>query len=46
MKKIPASVPFFSDSDIAYVMKHFRDILEGNSFLSMGKYGEMFEEKC
>ena len=44
MKKIPATVPFFSDSDIDFILNHFKDILKGKSFLSMGKYGKLFEE--
>ena len=41
--KVPATRPFFSDDDIAYITKYFTGILRGESFLSMGKYAEEFE---
>ena len=41
--KVPATRPFFSDDDIAYITKYFTGLLRGESFLSMGKYAEEFE---
>jgi len=43
--QVPATKPFFSENDIDYVTRHFSEILRGNSFLSMSRYGEEFEEK-
>ena len=43
--KIPATKPYFSEKDIAFVNKKLTEILEGKSFLSMSKYNEEFESK-
>lgn len=43
--KIPATKHYFSEEDISYITEHFQDILRGNSFLTMYKYGEEFESK-
>ena len=43
--KVPASKPYFSEDDIEFIIEHFKDILHGNSFLTMYKYGEEFERK-
>ena len=43
--KVPASRPYFSEEDIDFITEKFKDILRGNSFLSMHKYGEEFESK-
>ncbi len=43
--QVPATKPFFSEEDIKIITNNFCDILRGNSFLSMGKYGKEFEEK-
>ena len=42
---VPASKPYFSEEDIDFITEKFRDILKGNSFLSMYKYGEEFESR-
>lgn len=42
---VPATKPYFSEEDIKFVTDKLSDILRGNSYLSMGKYGEEFEEK-
>ena len=44
MKTIAATKPHFSKDDITYISERFQDILEGKSFLSMGKYSQEFEE--
>ena len=41
--KVPATKPFFSEEDQNYILERYKDILSGNSFLSMYKYGEEFE---
>lgn len=43
--KVPATKPYFSEEDIEFIAEKFRDILKGNSFLTMYKYGEEFERK-
>ena len=43
--KVPASLPYFSEEDIEFIIGNFKDILNGKSFLSMGKYGEQFERE-
>ena len=43
--KVPATKPYFSEEDIAFITERFKDILRGNSFLTMHKYGAEFEEK-
>ena len=43
--KVPATKPYFSEDDIEFIIEHFKDILHGNSFLTMWKYGEEFEKK-
>ena len=45
MKIIPATKPYFSDDDIDYIQKHFKEILFGNSFLSQFRYSEKFEKE-
>jgi dTDP-4-amino-4,6-dideoxygalactose transaminase len=42
--KVPATVPYFSEEDIEYITKHSKEILRGESFLSMFKYGAQFEK--
>ena len=42
--KVPATLPFFSENDINYILENFRKILEGDSFLSMSVHGESFEQ--
>jgi dTDP-4-amino-4,6-dideoxygalactose transaminase len=41
---IPASRHFFSEEDIDFILTRFKNILEGNSYLTMYKYGEQFEK--
>jgi perosamine synthetase len=43
--KVPATQPYFSEEDIEFITEKFKDILKGNSFLTMHKYGEEFESK-
>ena len=43
--KIPATKTHFSESSIEYILAHFRDILQGKSFLSCFKFCEEFEQK-
>lgn len=43
--KVPSTKPYFSKEDQDFILKRYKDILEGNSFLSMYKYGEEFENK-
>lgn len=43
--KVPATKPYFSEEDIAFITERFKDILRGNSFLTMHKYGAEFEKK-
>jgi len=43
--KVPATKPYFSEDDIDFITGHFREILRGNSYLTMHKYGEEFERK-
>ena len=35
---------FFSEEDQKFILERYKDILAGNSFLSMYKYGEEFEK--
>ena len=37
--------PFFDNDDIENILEKICDILNGNSYLTMGKYGEQFEEE-
>lgn len=43
--KVPATKPYFSEDDIEFIIENFKDILHGNSFLTMWKYGEEFEKR-
>src|SRR3989338_6773535 len=43
--KVPATKPYFSEEDIEFITEKFKEILRGNSFLTMHKYGAEFEEK-
>lgn len=43
--KVPATKPYFSEEDISFITERFKDILRGNSFLTMHKYGAEFEKK-
>lgn len=43
--KVPATKPYFSKEDIAFITSRFKDILGGKSFLSIHKYGEKFESE-
>jgi len=43
--RVPATKPFFSDSDQNFILDNFKDILQGKSFLSMYKHGEEFENR-
>jgi len=43
--KVPASKPYFFNSDQKSILNGFKKILLGKSFLSMGKYGKSFENK-
>ena len=42
---VPATKPFFSVQDIEFITEKFKEILRGDSFLTMYKYGVEFEEK-
>jgi len=42
--KVPATKPYFSEDDIAYITERFTGILRGESFLTMHKYGAEFEK--
>ena len=42
---IPATKPYFSKKDITNITKNFKNILEGKSFLSMGKHAIEFEKQ-
>jgi len=37
--------PYFSGDDIEFITREFRNILGGNGFLTMGRFGEQFEEE-
>ncbi len=41
--KVPSTKPYFSEEDQEFILERYKDILSGNSFLSMYKYGEEFE---
>ena len=41
--RVPATKPFFSEDDQNFILKNYKEILEGKSFLSMYKHGEQFE---
>lgn len=43
--KIPPTKPYFSPESIQFILDHFREILEGKSFLSSFKYCEQFERE-
>ena len=43
MRNIAATKPTFSSEDIDVITEKFKDILQGNSFLSQYKYSEEFE---
>ncbi|HIG98826.1 TPA: DegT/DnrJ/EryC1/StrS family aminotransferase [Candidatus Woesearchaeota archaeon] len=43
--KVPATKPYFSEEDIGFITEKFKDILRGNSFLTMHKYAAEFESK-
>lgn len=43
--KVPATKPYFSEDDIVFISERFKDILRGNSFLTMHKYGAEFERQ-
>lgn len=43
--KIPSTLPYFSQESTEYILKNFRDILEGKSFLTLYKHCEEFEKK-
>lgn len=43
--KVPATKPYFFEKDIDFITKRFKDILRGNSFLSMHKYAAEFESQ-
>ena len=43
--KVPATKPYFFEEDIEYITDELKDILRGNSFLSMSKHCEEFESK-
>ena len=43
--KVPATKPYFFEEDIEYIADELKDILRGNSFLSMSKHCEEFESK-
>ena len=45
MKNIPATKPFFSVEDIAFITENFIEILSGKSFLSQYKFSEQFEKE-
>ena len=45
MKNIPATKPFFSDEDIDFITKNFKEILTGKSFLSQYKFSAQFEQE-
>lgn len=42
--KIVSTKPYFSKDDIDFILSHFKEILEGKSFLSQYKYCEEFEK--
>ena len=42
---IPPVKPYFSEDDIVFITEKFREILEGNGFLSQHKYCEQFENE-
>ena len=43
--KVPANRPFFFNKDQNFILNKFKKILDGKSFLSMGKYSREFEKK-
>ena len=45
MKNIPATKPFFSTEDIAFITENFKEILSGKSFLSQYKFSSQFEQE-
>lgn len=42
--KVAATRPFFSPASIEFILRNFREILEGKSFLSMFNHCETFEK--
>jgi len=45
MTKYPIAVPYFPEREIEGILNKIRDILKGDSFLSMGPYVEQFEKE-
>jgi len=45
LKNIPATKPFFSTEDIAFITENFKEILSGKSFLSQYKFSSQFEQE-
>lgn len=45
MIKIPATKPYFSEDDIAFITEKFQEILRGKSFLSTGRHTAQFEKE-
>jgi len=43
--KVPASKPYFFSKDQKFILDGLKKILVGKSFLSMGNYGKLFENK-
>lgn len=43
--KVQATKPYFSEEDIEFITEKFKDILRGNSFLTMYKHAAEFEQK-
>jgi perosamine synthetase len=43
VRQIPGTMPHFGLAEIEFVLSRFREILEGKSFLSQGKYCAEFE---
>lgn len=43
--KVPPVQPYFFEDDIEWILKEFREILEGKSFLSNYKHTEEFERR-
>lgn len=42
--QVSASIPNFNEEDIEFILSNFRDILNGNGYLSTGKFTEQFEQ--
>ena len=43
--RVAAQAYSFSPQDIAYITGEFRQLLEGHEFLTLGRYGEQFEQE-